>query len=404
VNYILSIGVLIFSAYLLGEAAAKIKLPKISGYILAGIILNPGLSGILPATFVQGTDPLLSLALAVITFSIGGSLSFSRIKSSGRTVFWLTVFESLSAFLFVFLFIFLILGFILNVFDSMSTTLAVSLILASLAAPTDPSATLAVIHEYKAEGEVSSSMLEIAAFDDIGGIIIYTITIAFARVLMGDTDFHFAAIIEDLGINIGGALLSGIIFGLIFKYISKLFTNDNEGSLIVLTLGMVFLSYGVADFLGFEALLSSMALGAMIINFHYLSGKIFELIERYTDELVFVIFFSLSGLHLQLSSVSGSILLIILYILGRAIGKYSGVYSGASILKAPLPVRKYTAGGLMPQGGVVIGLALLLTGEPVFDSIASRIVGIVIGAALVYELLGPVLSKLSLRKAGEISE
>mgnify|MGYP001132262080 CR=1 FL=1 len=167
---------------------------------------------------------------------------------------------------------------------------------------------------------------------------------------------------------------------------------------------MVFLSYGVADFLGFEALLSSMALGAMIINFHHLSGKIFELIERYTDELIFVIFFALSGLHLQLSSVSGSILLIILYIIGRAIGKYSGVYSGASILKAPLPIRKYTAGGLMPQGGIVIGLALLLTGEPVFNNIASRIVGIVIGAQLVYELLGPVLSKLSLRKAGEIPE
>ena len=401
-NTILAIGTLIFSGFLLGEAAKKVKLPKISGYIFAGILLNPALFGIIPKTFVENTDPLLSLALSVITFSIGGALSYAKIKSTGKTILWLTVFESLSAFFFVFIFTFLILGYLLNIFDSMNTTLAVSLILASLAAPTDPSATLAVIHEYRAKGKVSSSMLEIAAFDDMAGIIIYTITIAFAAMVIGNADLQIAGVFTELGRNIGGALLTGFITGLIFKYVNKLFSKENEGSLIVLTLGMVFLCYGISDCFGFEALLATMAMGAMVVNFNPFSDKIFNLIERYTDELVFVIFFTLSGIHLQLSSISGSFIIIVIYIVGRAIGKYSGVYSGATLLKTYPSVRKYTAGGLLPQGGIVIGLALLLLKEPAFNNIAPKIVGIVIGAALVYEILGPVFSKFMLKKAGEI--
>ena len=179
-------------------------------------------------------------------------------------------------------------------------------------------------------------------------------------------------------------------------------SKENEGSLIVLTLGMIFLCYGISDYFGFEALLATMAMGAMVVNFNPFSDKIFDLIERYTDELVFVIFFTLSGIHLQLSSISGSFIIIVIYIVGRAIGKYSGVYSGATLLTTSASVRKYTAGGLLPQGGIVIGLALLLLKEPAFNNIAPKIVGIVIGAALVYEILGPVFSKFMLKKAGEI--
>ena len=401
-NVILSIGLLVFTGYILGELAQKIKLPKISGYILAGIVLNPDILGIMSNSFVGHTDPLLSISLAFITFSIGGSLSLEKLKSTGRQVLLLTLFEAVFAFLLVFLFLFLSLTFIFHTFDSLPVILAVSLVLASLASPTDPSATLAVIHEYKAKGEVSSTMLEISAFDDITGIIIYTLVTAFAAFFLGKTDVDFSGALLDMGESIGGAIAIGGIMGLLFNLIVKLIKDQPEGTLIVLTFGLILLSYGSSEYFGFDSILSTIALGTVVANFNPDSDKIFKLIERYTDELIFVVFFTLSGLHLNLDSITGSYILIIIYIIARLIGKFSGIYTGSIILNTKPKIRKYTAGGLLPQGGIVIGLALILTKDPVFQETASMIMGVVIGAALIHEIIGPVFSRLSLKKAGEI--
>lgn len=401
-NVMLSIGILIFTGYIVGELAEKIKLPKISGYILAGILLNPDLSGIMSHEFVTHTDPLLSVSLAIITFSIGGSLSLKKLRTTGSKILTLTVMESLFAFISVFLFMFFTLYFFIHIFDSVYVVIAISLVLASLAAPTDPSATLAVIHEYKAKGEVSSAMMEIAAFDDIVGIIIYTLVTAFAAFFLGETDIKFSQTLLELGKSIGGAILVGGSVGLLFNFIMKILKKQEEGTLIVLSFGLILLSYGIAEYFGFESLLSTIALGVVVINFNPLSDKIFKLIERYTDELTFVIFFTLSGMQLQLSSITGSYVLIFIYIIGRIIGKFLGIYSGAKMVKSDLKIKKYTAGGLIPQGGIVIGLALLLTKDPIFEETASTIMGIVIGAALLHEIIGPLASRFSLKKAGEI--
>lgn len=401
-NVILSVGLLIFTGYLFGELAEKIHLPKISGYILAGILLNPDLSGIMSGDFVEHTDPLLTISLAFITFSIGGTLSADKLRESGKTMISLTLLESLFAFASVFVFLFLTLRFFMPLFTSVYISVAVSLVLASLAAPTDPSATLAVIHEYKAKGVVSSSMLEIAAFDDLVGIVLYTLVTAFATFFMGKSDLEFSRVLLNLGRDIGGALLVGGIVGLMFTFIVKLFSRQPEGTLIVLIFGLVALSYGISEYFAFESLLSTMALGVVVVNFNPLSDKIFKLIERYTDELIFVVFFTLSGLHLQLASISGSFILILIYIIARAIGKFAGIYTGSIFFKLSPKEKKYTAGGLIPQGGIVIGLALLLTNDPIFNDTGSMIVGIVIGSALIHEIIGPIASRFSLKKAGEI--
>lgn len=402
-NIILSIGILISTGYTLGKLAELAKLPKISGYILAGILLNPDLSGIMSKTFVDHTNPLLSISLSLITFSIGGSLSLLKIKKTGKKILLLTLFESLSAFIFVFIFMFLILFFFIHLFDSTNIIIGISLILASLAAPTDPSATLAVIHEYKAKGTVSSAMLEIAAFDDIVGIMIYTLISSFALSLLGDTSMELNQILSKLSQGIGGAILLGFLMGLLFNFIVKIFIKQSEGSLIELTFGLVLLCFGIADYLEIESLLAAMTMGAVVTNMNPMSEKIFKLLERYTDELIFVVFFSLSGLHLQLSSIGGSALLILIYIAARAMGKFSGIFAGSIISKVDPKTKKYAAGGLLPQGGIVIGLALLLTKKPIFDNTASLIIGIVIGAALIHEIFGPLASRLSLKSAGELN-
>ncbi|MCU4166259.1 cation:proton antiporter [Carboxylicivirga caseinilyticus] len=401
-NIILSIGILVFTGFILGELAEKIKLPKISGYILAGILLNPDVTGIMHNEFVAQTDPLLTIALAFITFSIGGSLSSANLIATGKSIIWLTVSESLFAFLSVFLFLLGWLYFFTNLYISFYIIIAVSLLLASLAAPTDPSATLAVIHEYKAKGPVSSAMLQIAAFDDLVGIIIYTLVAAFAPYFLGNNDIQLGHKLIEMGVDIGFALLIGALVGILFIFIVKLVKKETEGSLIVLTFGQILLTYGISEYFGFESLLATMALGAVTINFNPMAGKIFKLIERYTDELIFVIFFSLSGLHLQLSSVAGSVSIIAIYIIARAIGKFGGIFFASSFMQIDAKVKRFAAGGLIPQGGIVIGLSILLTKDPEYSNLASTIIGVVIGAALIHEISGPLISRLSLKKAGEI--
>ena len=325
-NVILSIGLLIFTGFIFGELAKKVGLPKISGYILAGILLNPDVLSIMSDKFVEHTDPLLTISLSVITFSIGGTLSKSDLKSAGKTVLFLTLYEALSSFFFVLLFMFFSFYFLFPEFQSIYVILVLSLVLASLAFPTDPSATLAVIHEYNAKGIVCNSMLKIAAFDDITGIIIYTLATTFAAYFMGDSNIQFSHVFVEMGRNIGGAILIGIAVGLLFNFLVKLFKNESDGSLIVITLGLILLTYGIADYFKFETLLSTMAFGAVVVNMNPMATNIFKLIERYTDELIFVIFFSLSGLHLQLSSLSGSISIIAIFIIARVLGNFQSIY------------------------------------------------------------------------------
>lgn len=402
-NIIISIGILIFTGYIFGEIAEKVRLPKITGYIIAGIILSPDMSGIMSDVFIEQTDPLLSGSLAFITFSIGGTLSVSKLRETGKVILLLTLTESIFAFLSVFIFIFLFLYFVVDMFNSVYIELSISLILAALAAPTDPSATLAVINEYKAKGPVSSSMLGIAAFDDIVGIIIFTIVSSFSTFLVGKSDLQFNHIFLDLGKGILGSIILGVVVGIVFMYIVRLFRKQTDGTLIVLTSGLVLLTYGFSDYFGFESLLATMALGAVVTNLNPLAKEIFKLIERYTDELIFVIFFTLSGLNLDLSLITGGFLMIIIYIIARFIGKFSGIYTGAVLSKADPSIRKYAAGGLIPQGGIVIGMALLLERGVFTDGGASMIIGIVIGAALIHELIGPIISRISLKRAGEVS-
>jgi Kef-type K+ transport system membrane component KefB len=401
-SLLLITGIIIFSGFLLGELAAKISLPKISGYIIAGILLNPQVFGIVPESFIETGTPLVNISLAVITFHIGGSLSFVKIRRDGRNYLFMTLAESLLAYVFVFVLVFVAVHYVLHLFDTVAIALAFSLLLASLASPTDPSATLAVIEEYKAKGPVSSSVLGIAAFDDIMGIILFTLSLASSEIFMGSTGASFTASIGHLAYNIGFALFLGVAFGLLLNLLSSLFKKETEGTLIVLILGVLISCYGIATCIGVDELLSTLAMGVVVVNYNKQKDEIFCLIERYTEELIFVIFFTLSGLHLDISLLSGNSALVVLFIIARALGKYVGIWGSSSMLDVPSPVKKFTAGGLFPQGGIVIGLALLVSKEKAFSEFSTLIMTVVIGTAIIHELFGPVISKLALRKAGEI--
>jgi Kef-type K+ transport system membrane component KefB len=402
---ILIIGIVILTGFVFGELVERIRLPRITGYVIAGIILNPKLSGLVPSGFTESTSPIVDICLSVITFAVGGELLFSRLKTQERRILAMTVFEAELAFAVVFA------GLLLSVpllthfgVSSPVHILPVCLVLGSLAGPTDPAAALAVTKEYKSKGEVSATVIGIAAHDDALTFLNYAVaTKVAALLLLGSSAGIWFGIAESL-IHVVGGLLLGAICGFLFNLISKLTQREGEGVLFVELIGLLALCFGTASYLGVDRLLSTMAMGIIVVNFNDLSGTVFRILERYTEELVFVLFFTLSGMYLDFSAAGLAAIPVGLFVVFRSIGKLSGAALGASISGSSHKVRRYTGWALIPQGGIVIGLALLLRQNEAFQSVSDFILAVVIGATVVHEIIGPPFVKLALSKAGEIGD
>ena len=400
---ILIIGIILFTGFIVGEICSRIGLPKVTGYIIAGLILNPGITHFIPESFVSNTGLVTNIALAFITFSVGGTLVFSKIRSLGKTIILITFMEAEFAFIFVAAaFIFIGPAVISAEHELLIYFVPIGLLLGAMASPTDPSATLAVEHEYHAKGEVTSTIMGVAAFDDILGIINFSLAIAFAKIFIASESFGMQSVIDPI-LRIALSVLVGVIFGFLLNFLIKIIQKETEGVLITLIISFLSLCYGVAGLLGADELLSTMVMGIIVVNFNVKKDKIFEILERYTEELIFVLFFTLSAMHLDFSVLISNYLFIIMFVFFRTAGKYFGTFTGGKISKASPSVQKYTAGGLIPQGGIVIGLALIVQHYQVFGSVSDIILNVVIGATIIHEIAGPVISKFALVKAGEIS-
>jgi len=399
---ILTVGIILFVGFLFGEIATKIKLPRITGYLLAGICLNPQVLPIISEDFTRHTKLVTNISLSFITFSVGGTLLFPRVKKLGKTILLITVLEAECALLAVTFGLFLVIS-LLRIAPShaVGMTLPVCILLGCLACPTDPSATLAVVHEYKARGTVVSTIMGVAAFDDALGIVNYSLGVALATLLIQDQGFSLRFSLLEPAAGIAGGMLIGAIFGLVFNRLTLLMEKETEGSLIVVIFGMLCLCFGIASSLRCDELLATMTMGCVVVNYNPKHEQVFMILERYTEELIFVLFFTLSGMHLNFSAISGAYVLIFFFVLFRALGKLTGTMLGALISNAPEEVRRYAALGLIPQGGIVIGLALMIKNNPALAAFSDALIGIVIGATVIHELIGPVASKTALMKAGE---
>jgi len=399
---ILIIGVILFIGFISGELCSRIGLPKVTGYILAGLLLNPGITHLVPESFVDHTSLITNIALSFITFSVGGTLLFSKIRSMGKSIIIITLLEAECAFLFVAVaFIFLAPLFVAHQYDVLLYFIPIGLLLASMASPTDPSATLAVEHEYKAQGQVTSTIMGVAAFDDILGILNFSLAIAAAQICIAHQSFGMHSILQPI-LRISLSILLGSLFGFFLNFLIKLINKETEGVLITLIISFLALCYGCAGLLGADELLSTMVMGIVVVNFNIQKDKIFTMLERYTEEIIFVLFFTISAMHLDFSVLLSNYVFILMFVVFRSFGKFTGTFLGGIISKSSSAVRKYTAGGLIPQGGIVIGLALIIKQNPIFSSISDVILNVVIGATIIHEIIGPVISKFALAKAGEI--
>lgn len=400
----LMVGLILFIGFVLGQELQKLGMPKIVGYLIAGLILNPQICPFVPAKIVSDTNIIENIAIAFIAFAIGGTIVFSDIKKLGKGILYITLFEAEVTFLAITAGFLVILPLLIHspAAGWAVTFIPFSLLLGCLGSPTDPSVALAVDHEYKAKGEVSSTMMSVAAFDDVLGIINFSVAIVIAKTLIAQEPFSAYTAFLVPGMIIVGSVILGVVLGVVFNFITTRIEKETEGVFFVLVLSSLTICWGIADLVHAEQILSIMVMGIFVANFNPKPEKIFKMLERYSEELIFLIFFTLSGMHLDFHLPPVVFVLIIAFVLVRMAGKFAGTMIGAKIANASPNVRKYTASGLIPFGGIVIGLALMLKQDPAFNEIGGYLVNIIVGATMINEFIGPLFVKRALKCSGEI--
>ena len=386
-NTFINLALMIFIGMALGRLVKKIKLPNVTGYLLAGLLLGPSVLGILNDDFLNSVSIISDAALGFIAFSIGNEFKISYFKRVGATPIIIATLESLFAVVFV------VLGLKLIGCDT-----TFSLVLGSIAAATAPAATIMVIKQYKARGPVTETLLSVVAIDDATALIMYSISIAIATALSGGSANTADLVLKPV-IEIGGALVVGAILGFLFLVPLKHFKKD--GNRLSIVIAFIFMGLGLSELCGFSSLLFCMSMGANVANFSPDVNHIMKLSDRITPP-IFMLFFVASGAGLKLSVLPAVGLVGVIYIVFRVIGKMFGASLGAIVCKSDKNIRKYLGPALIPQAGVAIGLSL--AASSVVPEHATEIRTVILCGTLIYELVGPVISKTCLKKAGEIKE
>ncbi len=402
---LLGMGIVLFSGYFLGLLAKKGGLPQITGYLAAGLILNPTMFGLTPESAIEHTGTMVNVLLCLITFQIGGSLELGKIRSLGKTIIAMTILEAEGAFLAVILGMIPFAIMVGSHFGIVGTSsiLAFSILMGGLVSPTDPAATIAVAHQYRAEGPVTSTILGVSAFDDGFGIINFGIALSLARGLVGEGGSSVISMIFGPLWVIGLSIALGCVFGAMMdKLMSKAIGEKSYGALVVVLLGGLMACFGVAEALSADELLATMVMGAWVVNRNDRAQVLFSFIERTLEEPVFLTFFCISGMTLNMPSLLASAIFIPAVIFLRLLGKGLGVWWGGAMTGVSATTCSYVIGGLVPLGGIVIGLALTLKRVPEMAPFADTLINVIIGSTVIHEFVGPLTAKWALKKSGEI--
>ncbi|HEY8436825.1 MAG TPA: cation:proton antiporter [Haloplasmataceae bacterium] len=387
-NIILKISIVLAAGLLGGKLANRLKLPNVTGYIIAGLFLGSSFFKLLSEQELAQLDIVSEMALAFIAFSIGSELVYSELRKVGKKIMIITIFEALGAVLLVFVAMFFLFG----------QPLSFSLVLASMSAATAPAATLLVMRQYRAYGPLTKTIIPVVALDDVVGIVAFGIAIPIARLTMNDAALSVGQSILHILWEIFGSLLIGGILGLGLTLIgTKLKARDDfqVTALVAIGLGM-----GCAKVMGLSPLLVNMMVGLMLVNLSPQHEKAFNAINDFVPPF-YVLFFALAGAGLDLSVLKVVGMIGMAYVFARGIGKALGAFVGAVSTKAEKVVSRYLGLALLPQGGVSIGLSILVRQQ--LPEFAKEITTIIMFSVLIYEITGPIFAKIAIQKAGEIN-
>ncbi|MFQ7469070.1 cation:proton antiporter [Amedibacillus dolichus] len=386
VNIFVILALCILLSLLAGRIVKLAKLPNVTGYLLMGLLVGPYCLGIIPADMVEQLSLIPEVALGFIALSIGAEFKLSYLKKVGKAPIVIAILEGVGAVLVVDLVL------ILSGHD-----VAFSLCLGAIAAATAPAATLMVVKQYKAEGPLTRTLLPVVVIDDAVALIGFGISVAIAKAIQDPSGSSLILALGKPLLEIGGAFLLGGILGILFALLTKHFKSRNNR--LSVAVAMVFVTLGLCDMLGLSNLLCCMMMSAVYVNISDVYEQVFELTDRISAP-IFMLFFFLSGADLNVGIIAGVGMIGVLYVIFRVVGKVLGAYLGGVICHVEPTVKKYLGYTLIPQAGVAIGLAS--TAMSVVPEYGAMIQTIILCGTVIYELIGPIATKLALSKAKEI--
>ncbi len=384
-----------------GKLARRFRLPSLIGYMLLGVTL--GVSGLrlLDGQALESMAFITKVALGFVAFAIGSELSFAWLKKQGVGVIAIILTESFGAFLVVFAGVYFLTG-----------NLPMAIMFAAVAPASAPAGTVSVIQEYRAKGPLTRILYAVVGFDDALAIFIYAFAAAIARSLLA-ADAGLAGgggseLLLVAGKEIGVSLLIGLGCGFLYNALAPRLTKPAE--VLVLTFGIVGVGVGLAEMFHGSLILSNMIVGLILAN-----TRSEDTVRRVTSPLggimplIFVLFFCLAGAHLDVSMLSRIGLVGVVYVVCRSVGLVGGSWLGASIGKMDRKIRNNVGLGILSQAGVAIGLALVAKeqfdamGIPEAGRIGSELIVAITATSIIFEVVGPILTKIALSRTGEIN-
>ena len=414
-NTLLSVSIALLGGLLMTRAFKPLKLPSVTAYLIAGVLVGPYCLGLLGSFYpsfenlgfssmhaVESLKIVSDVALGFIAFSIGNEFRVEELKVIGKKAVVIGIFQALVATLFVDV-------ALLGLYYIMPGQISVPQLIAlgAIATATAPAATLMVVRQYKAKGPLTDLLLPIVALDDAVGLIVFAVSFGIAKTLGTGSIDAFSIIVNPL-VEIVASLVLGAVMGWLLTQLEKLF-NSNTNRLNM-TIAFVFLTVALSKIqftighhihVGFSSLLVCMMLGTVFCNICPLSHDLMEKSDKWTSPL-FALFFVISGAELELSVFTNWAVVVIglVYIVFRCLGKYFGTYVSAKATNCEPGICKYLGITLFPQAGVALGMCSIASAQ--FGEAGVLIRNITLFAVLVYEIFGPVLTRWALTKAGDI--
>ncbi|MBR2012832.1 MAG: cation:proton antiporter [Clostridia bacterium] len=405
---LLCLSIALFAGLMLSRLAKAAQLPAVTAYLVAGILIGPYLLGALKVEGlgfntmeqIKGLSIIADVALGFIAFSIGNEFRLSQLKKNGKQA---TVIGIVQAVVTTLLVDAVLIGLHFLIPDKLPLPSAI--ILGAIASATAPAATLMVVRQYKAKGPVTDILLPIVALDDAVGLVLFAVSFGIARALMNGKIDMISIIVEPL-LEVVLSLLLGAVMGFLFDWFEQFFHSRSKRlsmsvTFVFLTVALSMMKFKIFGVhIAFSPLLVCMMLGTIFCNICDFSEELMDRVDRWTAPL-FILFFVLSGAELELHLFKDPLIVCIglVYIVFRCIGKYFGARSSAQMMKCDSNIVKYLGITLFPQAGVALGMALKAEDLGAEGAIVANIT---LFSVLIYELVGPFLTKLSLQKAGEI--
>ncbi len=408
VEILLNLSVALFAGLLLSRGAKLLKLPAVTAYLIAGILVGPyclGAFGVNGLGFtslenVKSYSILCDVALGFIAFSIGNEFRLSQLKKIGKQATIVGIFQAVVTTLIVDAVLIL-----LHLLFPKALPLPAAIVLGAIASATAPAATLMVVKQYKAKGPLTSFLLPVVALDDAVGLVLFAVSFGVAKALqLGAIDI-ISVLVEPL-LEVGLSVLLGAVMGYLFSFFERFFHSRSKRlslsvCFVFLTIALSMLSFRIGRVrIAFSSLLVCMMLGTIFCNVCDFSENLMDRLDRWCAPL-FILFFVISGAELELSVFRDPIIVLIglAYILSRSVGKYTGAYASAKLSSCNDTIVRYLGITLLPQAGVALGMALKATE---LGTQGTLVANITLFAVLVYEIVAPLLTKIALMKAGEI--